>query len=113
VLRPEDLVQARAAVQQVQVAPDVLGYVVDLVRGTRNAPSVQLGVSPRGATALLAASRAWAWLRGAQALTPDHVQDMALPVLRHRIRLRPEAELEGVSVDAVLRSVIANVQVPL
>ncbi|HEV7622974.1 MAG TPA: MoxR family ATPase [Amnibacterium sp.] len=113
VLRPEDLVQARAAVRQVQVAPDLLGYVVDLVRGTRNAPSVQLGVSPRGATALLAASRAWAWLRGASALTPDHVQDMALPVLRHRIRLRPEAELEGVSVDAVLRSVIANVQVPL
>jgi MoxR-like ATPase len=91
----------------------VLGYIVDLVRGTRNAPSVQLGVSPRGATALLAASRAWAWLRAAPALTPDHVQDMALPVLRHRIRLRPEAELEGVSVDAVLRSVIANVQVPL
>jgi MoxR-like ATPase len=113
VLRPEDLVGARAAVQQVRAAPDVLGYVVDLVRGTRNAPSVQLGVSPRGATALLAASRAWAWLRGAPALTPDHVQDMALPVLRHRIRLRPEAELEGVSVDAVLRSVIANVQVPL
>jgi MoxR-like ATPase len=113
VLRPEDLVQARAAVGQVPAAPDVLGYVVDLVRGTRNAPSVQLGASPRGATALLAAARAWAWLRGAQALTPDHVQDMALPVLRHRIRLRPEAELEGVSVDAVLRSVIANVQVPL
>jgi len=113
VLRPEDLEQARAAVRQVQAAPDVLAYVVDLVRGTRSAPSVQLGVSPRGATALLAASRAWAWLRGASAMTPDHVQDMALPVLRHRIRLRPEAELEGVSVDAVLRSVIANVQVPL
>jgi MoxR-like ATPase len=113
VLRPEDLARARAAVGQVQAAPDVLGYIVDLVRGTRNAPSVQLGVSPRGATALLAASRAWAWLRAAPALTPDHVQDMALPVLRHRIRLRPEAELEGVSVDAVLRSVIANVQVPL
>ncbi|GAA4752794.1 MoxR family ATPase [Amnibacterium soli] len=113
VLTPEQLRQARAEVQQVRVSPDVLGYAVDLVRGTRSAPSVQLGVSPRGATALLAASRAWAWLRGAPALTPDHVQDMALPVLRHRIRLRPEAELEGVSVDAVLRSIIATVQVPL
>ena len=113
VLTPEQLRAARAAVQQVRATDDVLGYVVDLVRGTRSAPSVQLGVSPRGATALLAASRAWAWLRGAPALTPDHVQDMALPVLRHRIRLRPEAELEGVSVDAVLRSIIATVQVPL
>jgi MoxR-like ATPase len=113
VLTPEQLRAARAAVQEVRASDDVLGYVVDLVRGTRSAPSVQLGVSPRGATALLAASRAWAWLRGAPALTPDHVQDMALPVLRHRIRLRPEAELEGVSVDAVLRSIIATVQVPL
>jgi MoxR-like ATPase len=113
VLTPEQLRAARAAVREVRATEDVLGYVVDLVRGTRSAPSVQLGVSPRGATALLAASRAWAWLRGAPALTPDHVQDMALPVLRHRIRLRPEAELEGVSVDAVLRSIIATVQVPL
>ena len=113
VLTPDQLRQARAAVREVRAGSDVLGYIVDLVRGTRQAPSVQLGVSPRGATALLAASRAWAWLRGAPALTPDHVQDMALPVLRHRIRLRPEAELEGVSVDAVLRSIIATVQVPL
>ena len=113
VLTPEQLRAARAAVRDVRATDDVLGYVVDLVRGTRSAPSVQLGVSPRGAAALLAASRAWAWLRGAPALTPDHVQDMALPVLRHRIRLRPEAELEGVSVDAVLRSIIATVQVPL
>ena len=113
VLTPEQLRAARLAVREVRATDDVLGYVVDLVRGTRSAPSVQLGVSPRGATALLAASRAWAWLRGAPALTPDHVQDMALPVLRHRIRLRPEAELEGVSVDAVLRSIIATVQVPL
>jgi MoxR-like ATPase len=113
VLTPDELRRARAAVQEVRASADVLGYVVDLVRGTRSAPSVQLGVSPRGATALLAAAKAWAWLRGADAITPDHVQDMALPVLRHRIRLAPEAELEGVSVDAVLRSVLASVQVPL
>ena len=113
VLTPDELRRARAAVREVRVSDDVLGYVVDLVRGTRSAPSVQLGVSPRGATALLAASRAWAWLQAAPAMTPDHVQDMALPVLRHRIRLRPEAELEGVSVDAVLRGILSSVQVPL
>jgi MoxR-like ATPase len=113
VLGAAHVAAGRAAVRAVRASPDVLGYAVDLVRGTRAAPSVQLGVSPRGATALLAAAKAWAWLRGADAITPDHVQDMALPVLRHRIRLRPEAELEGVSVDAVLKSVLASVQVPL
>ena len=80
----------------VPVSADVLGYAVDLARGTRQSPSVRLGVSPRGTTALLAASRAWAWLSGAAGVTPDHIQAMALPVLRHRIQLRPEAELEGV-----------------
>jgi MoxR-like ATPase len=74
---------------------------------------VRLGVSPRGTTALLAASRAWAWLSGAAGVTPDHIQAMALPVLRHRIQLRPEAELEGVGADAVLRAVIQQVRVPI
>ena len=56
---------------------------------------------------------AWAWLTGYDSLTPDHVQAMLLPVWRHRVQLRPEAELEGVSVDAVLRSIVQQVQVPL
>ncbi len=74
---------------------------------------MRLGVSPRASTALLAASKAWAWLTGYDSLTPDHVQAMLLPVWRHRVQLRPEAELEGVSVDAVLRGVVQQVQVPL
>jgi len=113
VLDAEGLRRAQAAVREVRVGPDVLAYMVDLARATRRSPSVQLGVSPRGSTSLLAASRAWAWLSGFEAVTPDHVQEMVLPVLRHRIALRPEAELEGVSVDAVLRSVLAQVQVPI
>lgn len=113
VLDPAQLAAAQAAVLRVSTSPDVLGYAVDLVRGTRAAPSVQIGVSPRGATALLAAAKSWAWLRGADGVTPDHIQEVALPVLRHRIRLRPEAELEGVSVDAVLTAVLSSVQVPL
>jgi MoxR-like ATPase len=76
-------------------------------------PSVKLGVSPRGTTALLAAAKAWAWLSGYDAITPDHVQAMVLPVWRHRVQLRPEAELEGVSVDAILRGVLQQVQVPI
>ena len=104
---------ARADVFTVTISPDVMAYAVDLARGTRQSPSVKLGVSPRGTTALLAASRAWAWLTGSSGVTPDHIQTMALPVLRHRIQLRPEAELEGVSPDTVLRSILQQVQVPI
>ena len=113
VLDGERLAAAQAAVASVLASPDVLAYIVDLARGTRHSPSVKLGVSPRGTTALLAAAKAWAWLSGLEAITPDHVQAMALPVWRHRIQLRPEAELEGVSPDSILRSVLQQVQVPI
>ena len=113
VLDADTIAQAQAAVAAVGASADVIGYTVDLARATRQSPSVKLGVSPRGSTALLAAAKAWAWLNGFDAITPDHVQAMALPVLRHRIQLRPEAELEGVSPDAILRSILQQVQVPI
>ncbi|KWX02327.1 ATPase associated with various cellular activities AAA_3 [Carbonactinospora thermoautotrophica] len=109
---PAELAAARAAVQRVGVAPEVLGYIVDVCRATRQSPSLQLGVSPRGATALLAASRAWAWLSGRDYVTPDDVKALARPVLRHRVQLRPEAELEGTTADGVLDGVLATVPVP-
>jgi MoxR-like ATPase len=109
---PADLAAATAAVRRVAVSPAVLGYVVDVVRATRAAPSLALGVSPRGATALLATSRAWAWLSGRDYVSPDDVKALARPTLRHRVQLRPESELEGVSVDAVLETVLATVPVP-
>ncbi|MEV0617062.1 MoxR family ATPase [Nonomuraea sp. NPDC050404] len=107
-----DLAAGREAVAQVHVAPEVLGYIVDVARATRNSPSLQLGVSPRGATALLAASRAWAWLSGRQYVTPDDVKALARPALRHRVQLRPEAELEGATADGLLDGILASVQVP-
>ncbi|MGZ4626524.1 MAG: AAA family ATPase [Kineosporiaceae bacterium] len=107
-----ELATATAAVRRVAVAPAVMDYIVDVVRATRAAPSVALGVSPRGATALLATSRAWAWLSGRDYVTPDDVKALARPTLRHRVQLRPEAELEGVTVDAVLETVLATVPVP-
>jgi len=113
VLTAAKLARAQEAVAAVGASDDVIGYAVDLARGTRQSPSVKLGVSPRGTTALLAASQAWAWLNGFDAITPDHIQAMALPVLRHRIQLRPEAELEGVSADTILRGVLQQVQVPI
>jgi MoxR-like ATPase len=113
VLNADQLAEAQAAAAGVGASADVIGYAVDLARGTRQSPSVKLGVSPRGTTALLSAAKSWAWLNGSTAITPDHVQAMVLPVLRHRIQLRPEAELEGVSADTILRSVLQQVQVPI
>jgi MoxR-like ATPase len=107
-----DLRLARLAVGQVQVAPEVTGYIVDICRGTRDSAALRLGVSPRGGTALLAASRAWAWLSGRDYVTPDDVKTLARPTLRHRIQLRPEAELAGGTADGVLEGVLASVPVP-
>ncbi len=112
VAKPADIERGRAEVAEVGVSEDVMGYVVDLCRATREAPSVSLGVSPRGATALLATSRAWAWMRGRAFVSPDDVKSLAAPTLGHRIQLRPEAELEGVTTTAVLESVLATVPVP-
>ncbi len=107
-----DLAAGRLAVQSITVSAEVLGYVVDVCRATRSSPSLQLGVSPRGSTALLATSKAWAWLSGRDYLTPDDVKALARPTLRHRVSLRPEAELEGASADGVLDGVLASVPVP-
>ncbi|PLW73799.1 AAA family ATPase [Streptomyces sp. DJ] len=103
---------ARSAVAEVSVSPEIAAYIVDLCRATRESPSLTLGVSPRGATALLATSRAWAWLTGRDYVTPDDVKALALPTLRHRVQLRPEAEMEGVTTDAVITTVLAHVPVP-
>jgi MoxR-like ATPase len=107
-----ELAAGRAGVQAVSATPEVLGYVVDLCRATRSSPSLSLGVSPRGATALLASAKAWAWLSGRDYLTPDDVKALARPTLRHRVQVRPEAELEGVTGDGVLDGVLASVPVP-
>ena len=91
---------------------EVTGYIVDICRATRTSPSLQLGVSPRGATALLATSRAWAWLSGRDYVTPDDVKALARPTFRHRVQLRPEAELEGATADGVLEAVLAPSRCP-
>ncbi|MBM6401071.1 AAA family ATPase [Phycicoccus sonneratiae] len=107
-----DVEAGAAAVRSVEVSDEVIGYVVDIARATRHSPSLALGVSPRGATALLATSRAWAWLSGRDYVTPDDVKALAVATLAHRLMLRPEAELEGTSVTSVLHSVLASVPVP-
>jgi MoxR-like ATPase len=113
VVGAHEIATARASVTRVGARDDVLAYIVDLARATRQSPSVRLAVSPRGATALLAAAKAWAWLSGYDAITPDHVKAMAVSVWRHRIQLRPEAELEQVTPDAILHAILQQVQVPI
>lgn len=108
----QDLLTAREAVAQVQIAPEVISYVVDIARATRAAPSVQLGVSPRGATGLMNASRAWAWLTGRDYVTPDDVKALALPTLRHRMSLTPEAAMDGAAADDILHGILASTPVP-
>ncbi|MEU1121940.1 MULTISPECIES: MoxR family ATPase [unclassified Streptomyces] len=109
---PADLEAARAAVAKTSVSPEITAYVVDVCRATRESPSLTLGVSPRGATALLSTARAWAWLTGRDYVIPDDVKALSLPTLRHRIQLRPEAEMEGVTADSVINAILAHVPVP-
>ncbi|WP_071339284.1 AAA family ATPase [Streptomyces albidoflavus] len=109
---PAQLDAARSAVAGTSVSPEIAAYIVDVCRATRDSSSLSLGASPRGATALLSTARAWAWLTGRDYVIPDDVKALALPTLRHRVRLRPEAEMEGVTPDAVLTSLLARVPVP-
>ena len=109
---PAHLAAGVAAVRAVRVSDDVAAYIVDVARATRDSPSLSLGVSPRGATALLRTSRAWAWLNGRDYVTPDDVKALAHGTLAHRLSLRPEAELEGVEVGQVLAAAVGSVPVP-
>jgi MoxR-like ATPase len=107
-----ELAAARVQVDALRVEPPVIAYIVSLCRATREAPSLSLGVSPRGATALLHAAKAWAWLAGRPFVTPDEVKAVAKPTLRHRIQVRPEVELEGTTPDGVLDGILAAVPTP-
>lgn len=109
---PEVVARARAEVAAITVAEPVLAYIVEVVRTTRQSPSLSLGVSPRGAAALLKTAKAWAWLAGRPYVTPDEVKTMAKPTLRHRVVVRPELEIEGVGADQVLDGVLAQVPAP-
>jgi len=107
-----DIEAGRAEVAKVEISDDVIGYIVDICRATREAPSVALGASPRAAAALMTTSRAWAWMRGRTFVSPDDVKALATWTLVHRISVRAEAELEGVTSVAVIANVLASVPVP-
>jgi MoxR-like ATPase len=103
---------ARAAVDEVSVSDEVAAYVLAVVRQTRELPSVELGASPRAAVHLLAAAKAVAAMAGRAYATPDDVARMAVPVLRHRLLLSPEAELERYRPEDAVGTVLSMVPVP-
>jgi len=107
-----DLLEARRVVDETKVSPEVSAYLVALIRRTRELPSVSLGASPRAAMHLIAASKAAARLGGRDFVTPDDIAHMARPVLRHRLILTPEAELERYRPDDAVGAALSSVPVP-
>jgi MoxR-like ATPase len=112
VIAPEQLAQIRTTIQGVQVEEGILNYIAAIVEATRRAPDLSLGASTRAAVALLLAAKTFAALRGREYVSPDDVKTLVPPTLRHRVALRPEAEIEGLDTDAVFRRLLAQVEVP-
>ena len=108
----EELAQLRATVRQITVAPPVMEYITSIIRSTRGLHWLSLGASPRAAVMLFLAGKGLAVLRGRSYVTPDDVRDMAAPVLRHRIVLNPEAEIEGMTADQCVQRVLERIEVP-
>jgi MoxR-like ATPase len=98
--------------QQVHVEDGVLRYISSIIQETRNYPDIYLGGSPRASVALLRTSQAYAAIQGRDFVTPEDIKSMAAPILRHRIILTPEKEMEGTPADQVIEEVIDKVEVP-
>jgi len=111
-VEPELLAQAQREIRAINVQESLFQYIVQVVRRTRDWPSLSLGASPRAAVSLMAVAKAVAAIEGREYLIPDDVKTAALPTLRHRIVLRPEADLEGITADQILQDVIRAVEVP-
>jgi len=112
VINPSELIAIRAAANRVDVDDTIVNYIVEITRNSRSLANLSLGASPRAGVMLLRAAKALAVLHGKSYVTPDEVREMARPVLRHRIRLTPEAEIEGLTADVCIDSLMRQVAVP-
>jgi len=112
VINAENLAKLRALVDTVRVEEKIFSYIYQIVGATRKSPDLAVGASPRAGISLMLCAKAWAALQGREFIIPDDVKLLALPVLRHRVVLRPEVEIEGLSVDRVLTQLIDSVTVP-
>ena len=109
---PASIQQSRAEVREMRVEQGVQKYIVEIVRRSRTHPTILYGASPRASVALLLCSKALAAIRGRDFVTPDDIRDVAPPVMRHRLSLRAEAELDGATTDAVISDILKTVEVP-
>lgn len=112
VVTPAHLPDVRREVQAVTVEEGILGYITGIAAASRTSPDLILGGSPRASITLLLTAKSLAALRGRDYVTPDDVKDVVLPTYRHRIILRPEAEIEGLDADAVMGRILGNIEVP-
>ncbi len=112
VVTKEQMIEIRRGIDSVKVEANILEYIAGIVRATRSAPGVNLGASPRASIAMLHCSKAVAAVEGFDFITPDHVKATAMPVLRHRLFLTPEAEVDGQRVEHIIGKILSTVQVP-
>ena len=112
IITPEVLTRLRKALQEILVKEDLVSYIVEIVRKTRTHQSVLVGAGPRATQALLLSSRAFAAINGRNFVTPDDIKAMTHPVLTHRIILRPEYEIEGLTVKEVIENILKEISVP-
>ncbi|MEZ6196918.1 MAG: MoxR family ATPase, partial [Planctomycetota bacterium] len=108
----DDLIAARRAIAEIRLSEEVIVYIVDVVRATRDHASLMCGASPRAANMLATASRAWAALHGRDFVIPDDVKDIAVAALAHRVVLSPSAEIEGTTSADIIRSLLDQVAAP-
>ncbi|MEL6753331.1 MAG: MoxR family ATPase [Pseudomonadota bacterium] len=111
-VQADELAAAAEAISQARINDDIVAYIVDVIRATRETPALEAGASPRAAAALAAASRARAALDGRDFVIPDDVKALALPALRHRVLLSPAAEIEGRTADETLQAIIEQTAAP-
>ena len=112
VISPAQIAEYRKTISQVIIDPQLVSFITKLVHETRSNPSIFLGASPRASLAILRASKANAAIKGRDFVTPEDIIEMAVPVMRHRIILSPEKEMEGASADELIHTMISNIEVP-
>lgn len=112
VLTIEEVAAMKDFTQQVHAEPNLIRYIAQIVQETRNNPMLFLGASPRASVAILTAAKAYAIINGRDFINPEDIKKVALPVLRHRIVLSPEKEMEGISADEVVKQIVDKIEVP-
>jgi MoxR-like ATPase len=112
VISAEEIARQRNVAASVHVEPELMNYIAQIIQNTRNSSSVSIGASPRASVFVMKAAQAWAAMNGRDFITPEDVKEVINPVLRHRITLTPEKEMEGMKPDQVIQIILEKVEVP-